>query len=144
MTHPVASTTPPLPAGATHTVTLTVGPRDLASAHAAGDGEAYPDVLSTPAVVALLERACAALLRPLLAEGELSVGARMTIAHTAPTPPGMEVRGRAEFLRQEQRLFLFRVQAEDAAGVIATGEHARAIVPRARVEAAARQRGGAA
>ena len=138
-----SSDSPPL-AGTQHTVALMVDTSHLASSHAASDGEAYPEVLSTPAVVALLERACAGMLRPLLADGELSVGARMTVAHTAPTPVGVEVRGHAEFLRKEKRLFIFRVQAEDPAGVIASGEHARAIVSRAQVEAAARQRGAAA
>lgn len=119
---------------------LTVAAKDLASAFASADGESYPQVLSTPAVLGLMERACAVLLRPLLKEGEMTVGTRITLSHLAPTPCGVLVTATAEFMRTEGRQFIFSVSASDQAGPVASGEHVRAIVKRSKIEKTAKER----
>lgn len=129
-----------LQGGERASVSITVRAEHLASAHAEVEGEAYPDVLSTPSVIGLLERACAALLKPLLGNGEMSVGVRVDVAHSAPSPLGTQVTASAEFLRREGRLYFFTVTASDLAGTVVTGEHVRAIVQRSKVEQIARER----
>lgn len=130
----------PLPDDAQGSAQMTVDRTHLASAHGDGGQEAYPDVLATPALLSLVERACAAVLQPLLRPGEMSVGVRVELAHKAPSPLGAQVVARARYLGRERRLFLFSVEASDAAGTVATGQHARAIVQRAGVEHAAHER----
>ena len=129
-----------LPDNAEGTAQMTVERMHLASAHGDGAQESYPDVLATPAVVALVERACAAVLQPLLGPGEMSVGVRIELAHKVPTPLGSQVVARARYLRRDRRLFVFAVEASDAGGVVATGQHARAVVRRADVEHTAHER----
>ena len=119
---------------------MIVGTAHLAAAYAEGSGEAYPSVLSTPALIGLLERACAATLQPHLAEDEMSVGVRVSVVHRSPTALGQKVSATARFTHREGRLFVFDVRADDDGGVVATGEHARAIVKAASVEQRARER----
>lgn len=116
--------------GQSHTLTSTVGRARTAMALAA-EGEALPEVFATPFMIADMERACTALLAPLLKEGDVSVGARIEVAHTAPTPVGSPVSATATFTEQAGALYWFDVVAQDAAGQIGKGRIARAIVDRA-------------
>ena len=90
--------------------------------------ERYPAVLATPFLIGNLERACAKLLEPLLEEGELSVGARIEVSHTAPTPVGATVTSHARFVEYLPPLFWFDVWGEDPTGKVGKGRIARAIV----------------
>ncbi len=120
-------------AGATATLELTVSPAMAASRLACAPGERYPEVLSTPSLIGHLERACARLLEPFLAAGELSVGARIEVVHVAPTAVGATFRCHATFVGLEAPLYWFDVRAEDAAGTIGKGRIARAIVEEAAI-----------
>jgi fluoroacetyl-CoA thioesterase len=114
--------------GAQARVELTVEAHHLASAFAISPDESYPSVLATPAMVGLLERACASLLKPLLKPDQLSVGAVVNISHTAPTALGEVVCAQAIFQNQEGHLYWFDVVVSDASGTVGQGRHARAIV----------------
>lgn len=118
----------PLLPGAKATAAQAIAPPHLASAYAVDPGENYPPVLATPAMVALLERACAKLLVPLLAADQLSVGAAIDISHIAPTAQGETVTAEAVFRTREGPLYWFDVAVRDAAGLVGQGRHARAIV----------------
>jgi predicted thioesterase len=59
--------------GTTATAQLTVGKLDLASAISPDGRDAFPDVLATARLVALMEIAAGRVLAPLLGVGELSV-----------------------------------------------------------------------
>jgi fluoroacetyl-CoA thioesterase len=128
-------------AGRAATLTYTVTSADLASAHAHSADERYPDVLSTPALLAVIERACAGLMRHELRQGQLSVGVTTHMSHLAPTPPGIDVTATATFRSVEGALYWFDVVAADAGGPVATASHARAIVERSVIEARAAKRG---
>src|SRR5438034_10566220 len=93
---------------------LIVTPGDLASALPLDAQDAFPAVLATARMVALMEIASARLLRPHLAEGELSVGVSVEVTHSAPTPPGAQVTAAARYLGREGKLFVFEVVANDA------------------------------
>ena len=136
MTGP-STTTPDV--GQDHRLTSTVGSDRTALALAA-TGEVLPDVFATPFMIADMERACAAILAPYLKEGEVSVGARIEVSHTAPTPVGSPVSAIATFTGREGALFWFDVMAEDAGGPIGKGRIARAIVPQEKLMSAAEAR----
>jgi predicted thioesterase len=123
---------------------LTVGPSDLASAIGLEPADAFPPVLSTSRMVALMELAAARVLRPHLRPGELSVGVSLEVVHTAATPPGATVTATARFLGREGKLFLFEVSAADNAGEIGRCTHKRAVVTAERLVAGAAQRGAKA
>ena len=131
-------TTPEI--GAEASVELTVTPADTAARLGVEPGEAYPEVLATRTMVGEMERAAAKLLRPHLQPGQLSVGVRVEVEHTAPTPVGARVVTRARYLGMEGKLHLFAVEAFDPGGRIGHGRHARAIVDEARLLAGAAKR----
>jgi len=121
-------------AGAVGTITNQVTEQMTASSFAENDGEAYPQVLATPYLIADMERACAQLLQPLLGEGELSVGAQIDVRHQAPTGVGGTYVSRAIFIEKAGPIYWFEVEAEDSLGTIGVGRIGRAIVKVAEVE----------
>ena len=85
-------------------------------------------VLATPAVAAFFENAAAELAAGYLAEGETTVGSKITVEHLAPTAPGGKITVTAELVGREKRAFRFRLSASDEAGPIAAGTHERVAV----------------
>jgi predicted thioesterase len=126
--------------GATAEASLTVALADTAQALSTGADDQFPAVLATARMVALMELAAARVLRPLLLEGQLSVGVVVAIEHTAATPVGCQVRAVATYLGPEGRLYRFKVEAFDDAGSIGSGTHTRAIVATERLLAGAARR----
>lgn len=126
----------------TGTAQLVVGPQDLASSLPVEMGDAFPPVLATARMVALMEIAAARVLQPLLGPGELSVGVTVDISHTAPTPLGAEVIATARYAGREGKLFLFEVSAADPGGEVGRGWHKRAIVLSERLQSGAAKRVG--
>ena len=126
--------------GATGECVYTVQHKDLASAVAIGNDDEFPDVLATSRMIALMEISAARLMKPLLQQGELSVGVGIDIKHYAPTPVGEEVRAVATFIGRDGKLYLFDVEVSDRAGKVANGRHSRAIVTTARLIEGARSR----
>jgi predicted thioesterase len=114
--------------GAYASVKWLVAENDLAQAIAVDASDAFPGVLATARMIALMEVAAARALRPLLAEGELSVGVMVEVSHSAPTPLGANVQAMARFLRLEGKVYVFEVWASDDGGEIGRGVHKRAIV----------------
>lgn len=131
---------PELEIGATATAELVVGPMDLASSISNEHGDAFPAVLATARMVALMETAAARVMQPLLGPSELSVGVTVNITHTAPTPPGVAVIATARFTGREGKLFVFEISAQDQGGEIGRGLHKRAIVETERLQRAAAKR----
>lgn len=118
----------------------TVQQKDLASAVAIGTEDAFPEVLATSRMIALMELSAARLMKPLLQPGELSVGVGVDIKHFAPTPVGEEVKSVATYAGQDGKLYLFEVEVFDRAGKVAGGKHTRAIVATDRLVEGARMR----
>lgn len=128
--------------GAIYRIQHTVGDVDLAAALPIDPGQKFPAVFATSRMIALMELAGAELLKPLLGEGELSVGVGVNVEHLAPTPPGARVWAEARYVGREGKLYVFEVRAGDPAGEVGRGRHTRAIVSTARLEAGAAKRGG--
>ena len=117
-----------------------VSATDLASALNLEAGDSYPPVFSTSRMVALMEIASSRILRPCLEPGELSVGVRVDVSHTAATPRGIKVTATARYLGREGKLFVFEVVAHDRGGEIGRGTHKRAIISTERLLAGAERR----
>ena len=119
---------------------LTVSVADTARHLALAPQDAFPEVFATSRMIALMEVAAARALRPLLGEGQLSVGVSLSVRHTAATPVGSRVHAVATYLRTEAKLMHFKVEAFDEAGSIGVGEHARAIIDTSRLLSGAERR----
>ena len=125
---------------ATASASLVVTPGDLASAVALAPSDAFPDVFATARLVALMEVASARVLQPFLAPGVLSVGVRVDVLHSAPTPLGATVTAHARYLGRDGKLYAFEVVASDAGGEVGRAHHTRAIVDVARLKNRAHRR----
>jgi predicted thioesterase len=123
------------------TATIVVTATDLASALGEPQ-DAFPAVLATARLVALMEIASARLLKPCLGVGELSVGVSVEVTHSAPTPEGATVTASARYTGREGKLFVFEVTATDAGGEVGRARHKRAIVNVERLQNGALRRVG--
>ena len=121
---------------------LVVQPSDCASDLNVGNApdEKFPPVFATTRMIALMEMAGARLLKPLLQEGEMSVGVTVDIIHSAATPIGAKVTATATYRGRDGNLFVFDVIANDPGGEIGRGTHKRAIISRERLLSGAAKR----
>ncbi len=105
----------------------------VASEHTAQHlGSGGVEVLATPQMVLLMERASVAAVDHLLPEGYRTVGAHLDIRHLAPTPVGFEVMATADLLEVEDRQLTMRVEVREVDGaedlLVGEGTHQRFIV----------------
>jgi fluoroacetyl-CoA thioesterase len=114
--------------GATADVTHAVAEADTATAFGSGD----VPVLATPRVLALLEEATVAAVAPSMADGQTTVGTRISLEHQAPTPVGRTVTASARLVAVDGRRLEFEVTLTDGATVAAFGTVERIVVDRAR------------
>jgi len=91
-------------------------------------GSGSVQVLATPQMILLMERASVAAVDHLLPEGYRTVGIELHVRHLAPTPVGFEVRATSELLEVEGRRLTFHVQVHDGVEVVGDGTHRRAII----------------
>ena len=115
-----------LPIGASDEMTITTTP-EMGVAH-------LPvPMYSTPAMVAHFEGLCLKLLQKHLDAGETSVGYRVDIKHTAPTPIGMQVTVKGKVKEVDGRKVVFEVEAYNQTGAkIGEGVHERRVIDMAR------------
>jgi predicted thioesterase len=105
-------------------------PEHFASGIVAGT----PDVFSTPALGALVERTAAEWMAGYLDEGQMSVGAQIVINHTAATPEGMAITATVTVEAVDGRRIDFTWTATDGVDEVGKGTHQRFVVDRARFE----------
>ncbi|MEM6762563.1 MAG: thioesterase family protein [Pseudomonadota bacterium] len=87
-----------------------------------------PPVLATPWLVAMVETAAIHALAPHLDDGEASVGARLHIDHTAPTPLGRTVTVTATCVSVDRRRVTFAATANDGEADIGAASHDRFVI----------------
>ena len=119
---------------------LVVGPEHTARNIALDASDTFPEVFATSRMIALMEVAAARAMRPLLGDGQLSVGVSLSVRHAAATPVGARVRAVASLQSRDAKLSHFRIQAFDDAGLIGEGEHTRAVIDTSRLLAGAARR----
>lgn len=87
-------------------------------------------VLSTPGMIAMMERTAAMLVFPLLPEGKATVGFEVCVKHVASAPKGSQCTARAqltEVLEERKLRFSVEVVAENQR-TIGVGTHERRII----------------
>ncbi len=123
-----------IPLGHSNEMTIATTP-EMGIAHL-GPGASF---YSTPAMVGHIEMTALQSLLPFLNPGEQSVGVRINIAHTAPTPIGMKVTLRTTVQEVDGRRCVFAVEAHNEGGVkIGEGTHERRIIDISRFAGAAK------
>ncbi len=97
-------------------------------------GSGALDVLATPRLIAWMEAATCAVADSVLDPTRTSVGARVEVAHQAPTPVGATIVATAVVTGVSANLVTFSVVGVDSATgrVVARGSITRAVVDRAR------------
>ena len=110
--------------GMSYTVELLA--QECDTARVIGSGEL--DVLATPKMCALMEKAAYMCISNELEQGASSVGTSLNIKHLSATPVGMKVSATATVTAVDGRKVSFHLTASDEAGVIGEGEHERFIV----------------
>lgn len=101
---------------------------------AASVGSGDVSVLSTPAMIALMEQAAVRCVGGLIGEGETTVSAQMEVAHISAVPVGEEITATAEIIKQAGKKILFKVFCEDKNGIVGKGTHMRLVVNRDRFQ----------
>ena len=100
-------------------------------------GSGTLEVFATPALVALAEKTCWMSVADALGEGNGSVGTKLELEHTAPTPVGMTVTCESELVAVEGRKLTFKVALHDEKGPVGGGTHERFVVNDAKFAAKA-------
>jgi len=120
-----------LRAGLTHSFTYRVPESKLVPAlfPEAPEFQAMPRVLATGYLVGLVEWTCIQAVNPHLDwPREQTVGTRLDLTHSAPTPPGNDVTVEVELTAVDGRRLGFRVRARDDAAAICEGTHERFVI----------------
>jgi len=87
-----------------------------------------PPVLSTPAMIGLMEHATANAVRPHLPAGTISVGTRIEVDHLKAVSDGATVRAWGRLTGYTGRFLVFEVKAWSGEHLIGQGRVFRAIV----------------
>ena len=93
-------------------------------------GSGSLEVLATPRMIALVEKAAADLLEKNLPAEFTSVGISLLVAHTAPTPVGMKYSAEVEIISVDGKKVMLYFEVFDEVGEIGSGTHERFIVNR--------------
>lgn len=102
-----------------------VVPREWTIAHYRG---VLPAVLSTPAMIGMMEVAAANAVQDKLPPGAITVGTRIEVDHLKAVPEGATVQASARLDRIDGRFLVFEVEARSGAHMIGRGRVSRAIV----------------
>lgn len=93
------------------------------------DYQLMPEVFATGYMVGLLEWAAIIALRPVLEQGEGSLGTMVNIRHSAPTPPGARLCVTATCTKILEHYLEWDVSAVDDLGTVAaSGAHGRNVI----------------
>ena len=95
---------------------------------AAKIGSGLAEVYATHYMIALIENTAWSSIADRLAEGEATVGTKISVEHLAATPVGMKVWCETELIEVDRRRLVFQVEVYDEAGKIGTGTHERFII----------------
>lgn len=87
-----------------------------------------PAVLSTPAMIGMMEVAAAKAVQDKLPEGAITVGTRIEVDHLKAVPEGASVQAWARLERIDGRFLVYQVEARSGPHVVGRGRVSRAIV----------------
>jgi predicted thioesterase len=95
-------------------------------------GSGSIEVLSTPSMIAFMERASMEAVQGYLSIGTTTVGTLVNIKHISPTKIGATIRCTTSLDEVDSKRLSFKVEAEDENGIIGTGTHERYIIDKAK------------
>jgi fluoroacetyl-CoA thioesterase len=110
--------------GSERTITAVVEYSMTASAVGSGG----VDVLATPQMILLFEKAARDAVQAQLPPGETTVGTMVSVSHFAATPMGEEVRATARVTKVDGRRIVYSVSASDQHRQIGEGTHERYVI----------------
>lgn len=87
-----------------------------------------PAVLSTPAMIGMMEIAAAESVLPGLPPGAITVGTRIEVDHLKAVPEGATVRATSRLVKHQGRFLVFEVEARSGEHILGRGRVFRAIV----------------
>jgi fluoroacetyl-CoA thioesterase len=87
-----------------------------------------PAVLSTPAMIGMMEFAAAQAVQPELPAGAITVGTRIEVDHLKAATEGATVRAAARLVGYQDRFLVFEVEARSGDLVLGRGKVFRAII----------------
>jgi fluoroacetyl-CoA thioesterase len=117
-----------IPVGTSNEITATVT-MDMSPAHLGDAG-----VLSTPAMIQLMEQCALQCMATFLSEEETSVGTEVCVTHDAALRVGQEVTIKARLGEMQGRRYVWEVEALGPDGKrLGGGTHKRAVVNLARM-----------
>jgi fluoroacetyl-CoA thioesterase len=87
-----------------------------------------PAVLSTPAMIGMMEIAAAQAVQPELPAGAITVGTRIEVDHLKAVTEGATVRAAARLVDYQGRFLVFEVEARSGDLVLGRGKVYRAII----------------
>lgn len=102
-----------------------VVPHEWTIAHFRG---VLPAVLSTPAMIGMMEVAAAKAVQDKLPPGAITVGTRIEVDHLKAVPEGASVQAWAKLERIDGRFLVYQVEARSGPHVVGRGRVSRAIV----------------
>jgi len=100
------------------------------SANFIGSGDVK--VLSTPSMIAMMERTSRLLVQRYLPERQTTVGTKVNVSHLKAVPVGVKIRIKSKLIRIEGRRLTFEVSAYWGDTKVSAGTHERYIVKRDR------------
>ena len=116
--------------GQTASLSVAAAPEHFASKIVTGT----PDVFSTPALGALVEKTAAEWVGRHLDASQMTVGAQIVINHTAATPEGLTVTATVTLAAVDGRKLDFTWTATDGVDEVSNGTHQRFVVDRPRFD----------
>ena len=87
-----------------------------------------PAVLSTPAMIGMMEIAAAESVLPELPPGTITVGTRIEVDHLKAVPEGATVRATSRLVKHQGRFLVFEVEARSGEHILGRGRVFRALV----------------
>jgi fluoroacetyl-CoA thioesterase len=99
-----------------------------------------PALLSTPAMIGMMEIAAAQAVQGELPVGAITVGTRIEVDHLKAVPEGTSVRATARLVEHKGRFMIFEVEASAGEYMISRGRVYRAIVEPSKFHAKAHTR----
>jgi fluoroacetyl-CoA thioesterase len=99
-----------------------------------------PPVLSTPAMIGMMEVVAAGAVQAKLPAGAITVGTPIEVDHLKAVPEGTLVRATARLTENKGRFMIFEVEARAGEHLIGRGRVYRAIVEHAKFQAQAHAR----
>lgn len=99
-----------------------------------------PAVLSTPAMIGMMEMAAAQSVKETIPPGSITVGTRIEVDHLKAVIVGAVVRAHARLVGYKDRFLVFETEAHSGEELIGRGRVFRAIVEPARFQSSAETR----